>query len=287
VGDRCGAASEVTADEIFVAGFEVRGVMDGAVEDMSAEAGGELFDAGLDGIGEAFAVGGPAAGGGGGGVGVAVEGVIAGRCAGGVEEGLLTEDEVGVRGELVGADLGGEASEVSEVIAGVDDGGAAGVFGAPGDGGVEGPVDLEGAPALGEAPHGAADEGGDMLGGEHLEVEGGGADVGEDSAGDVDLVALGGAYGDGAALADDDFFDAFVEANLAAVGLDDAAEGVGDGAGAALGDAEAGVAGEEAEDEADGGAGEVIGADVGVEAEGGEDAASGGGGEAALAQAAP
>ncbi len=84
---------------------------------------------------------------------VGPERVTARRCAAGIDQRLLADDEIRMIRQLAGPDLPGEGGQVGEAIAGVNDGGFACFVGGPRHRPGQRPVHLEGAPGIAEAPH--------------------------------------------------------------------------------------------------------------------------------------
>lgn len=152
------AAVDVAADEVFVHGLEGLGRGDVAGENAVAEAGGEALDLGFDAIGhvECGAVGE---------VAIGPEDVAVLRCAGGVAEGWLGDEDEGSFRVLTAEDGGFGIGDFFERAAEVEGEGIAALGRAPGDGLGEGVVDFEGGGAVAKALELARVVGGEAIAG--------------------------------------------------------------------------------------------------------------------------
>ena len=266
-------AAEVAADEVCVHGLKVRWRDGPARAHERAKARGEGLDAGVDPIGEGLGARPPAARERRRDPGVGPQRVAASGRAGGIGEALLTDHEVGILGQVAAADLGGEAAQVVEAVAGVDDRALAGLGDRPRHRPRERPVELEGAPAAGEASHLADHSPGEVLAIDQLEEQARDVGVGEHGLVRRDLLGSVGrlrAHASGAAPLDEDLVDARAEPDHAAVAAQQLDERGGHLPGAAPRDAVAAGGRGQAEHVPKASSKPVVGADVDVQREPGE-----------------
>ncbi len=131
-----GAADDVAADEVGIMRLERCRSGYVAREDAGAKAAGEAFDLGLEAVEHVL-------GGAVGNVAVGPSDVLAGGCAGGVEEGGLRQQDKGASGAATAGHVGFGGCDIVERAAKVDSAGAQAGGGVPGNGAREGVVDFE------------------------------------------------------------------------------------------------------------------------------------------------
>ena len=223
-----GAAGDIAAGKVGVPCLEAGGAHDVACEDAIPETGGESLDLPLDAAGHVED-------GAEGDVAVGPEGVLAGGGAGGIEEGVLRGEDEGMVRDAAAGDGSLRCGDFLRGAADMYSAGPAACGVEPGDGAIEGVVDLEDAGSVSETPEGAAIVAGKPVAREPEELPGG--DIEEDRAGGREI-------GKGT--------DGGVALNPAAGIAKACDEGGGDGLGAAAGKWPAGGVAHHAKDEADG-----------------------------------